>query len=344
MYQQSITVPIIYKAQAKNGRERNFRETWFGEWIELPLNVADATEAPIAAEWVKKDISKLTLESVRVLGDQFYTPETKRHGNEQADVSTFTGDDVKYGRSPVASAFATANLAVERMAFDSFMDGTMTSGTLGDQKEYYGDTRAEAVETARSIIDDLLVIEGMLWQKTVEPVLVLTSDTMHRDHSVSYEIEFPSTRWQSPGQKFRLTEWDAMVTYGELLVPTPDRGNRWVFNRVADLQVHIPQAFKAKVDFDAMIKLAETVLSFNKDKVLDQGREVTTFWHDVKDQIEETRSTMSNADLDLLKDVTERLILATEPDHRDRFRREIAAMSDRLTNRPIERSAPRLGR
>jgi hypothetical protein len=166
----------------------------------------------------------------------------------------------------------------------------------------------------------------------------------HRDHTVTYDIEFPSSTWQSPGQKFRLTEWEAMVAFGELLVPAPENGgNRWVFDNVADLQVHIPQAFKASVDLDAMVKLAEKVLQFNKDKVLDLGREATTFWHDVKDQIEEARVTKSSADLDLLKDVTERLILATEPDHRDRFRREISAMSDRLANRIVERSAPRLG-
>jgi hypothetical protein len=345
MHQQSITVPIVFKAQAKNGKERNFRESWFGEWVELQINVADATEAPVAAEWMNKDITKLTPACVRVFGDEFYSPKKNRHGEEQANVSTFSSDDVRFGRAPVASAFANATLAIERMAFASFMKGQMTTGTLADQKEYYGDTRTEALEQAKSIVDGLLVIDDMLWIKTVEPVLSLTGDSSHRDTNVSYEIEFPSPTWQSAGHKFRLTEWEAMVTFGEHLIPSPaNGGNRWVFDRVTDLKIHIPQAFKAKVDLDAMVKLAENVLKFSKDNVLDHGREATTFWHDVKDQLAEAISTKSNADLDLLKDVTERLILATDPDLLSRFRREIAAMGDRLENRIIERPLPALGR
>lgn len=345
MHQQSITVPIVFKAQTRNGKERNFRETWFGEWIELPLNVADATDAPVAAEWMNKDISKLTPASVRVLGDQFYSPKKNRHGEGQANISTFSSDDVRYGRSPVASAFANATLAIERMAFESFMKGQMTSGTLADQKDYYGDTRTEALEKAQSIVDDLLLIDDLLWEKTTEPVLSLTGDNQSRDPHVSYEIEFPSPTWQSAGHKFRLTEWEAMVAFGEFLIPPSQNGrNRWVFDKVTDLQIHIPQAFKAKVDLDAMVKLAENALKFSKDDVLDLGREATTFWHDVKDQLAEAISTRSNADLDLLKDVTERLILATDTDPTSRYRREISAMSDRLANRIVERSVPRLER
>lgn len=345
MRQQSIRVPIIFKAKVKNGNERKFREAWFGEWVELAINTADATEAPVAAEWMNKDITKLTHACVRVLGDQFYSPKKNRHGEDQANISTFSSDNVKYGRAPVASTFANAILAMERMAFESFMKGQMTTGTLADQKEYYGDTRTEALETAQSIVDGLLVIDDMLWEKTNEPILSLTGDNTHRDKHVAYEVEFPSPTWQSAGHKFRLTEWEAMVAFGELLIPTPKNGaNRWVFDKVTDLKIHIPQAFKAKVDLDAMVKLAAEVLKFSKDEVLDLGREATTFWHDVKDQLEETRSTRSNADLDLLKDVTERLILATDTDPSSRFRREIAAMSDRLENRVIERSLPAVGR
>ncbi|TLX16325.1 hypothetical protein [Rhizobium sp. MHM7A] len=345
MHQQSIRVPIIFKAQVKNGNERKFREAWFGEWVDLAINTADSTEAPVAAEWMNKDISKLTPACVRVLGDQLYSPKKNRHGEDQANLSTFSSDDVKYGRAPVASAFANATLAMERMAFESFINGRMTTGTLADQKEYYGDTRTEALEKAQAIVGDLLVIDNLLWEKTNEPVLSLTGDNMHRDKHVAYEVEFPSGNWQSPGHKFRLTEWEAMIAFGELLIPaTENGGNRWVFDKVTDLKIHIPQAFKAKVDLDAMVKLAAEVLKFSKDQVLDVGREATTFWHDVKDQLEETKSTRSNADLDLLKEVTERLILATDNDPSSRFRREIAAMSDRLENRIIERSQPALGR
>jgi hypothetical protein len=345
MHQQSIRVPIVFKAQVRNGNERKFREAWFGEWVELPLNTADSTEAPIAAEWMKKDISKLSPECVRVLGYQFYCPKKNRYGEDQASISTFSGDDVISGRAPVATAFANATVSRERSAFEDFMWGRMSAGTLEDQKEYYGDTRSEALETARSILDDLLVIDDMLWEKTSEPVLSLTGDSMHRDVSVSYEIEFPSSTWQSAGHKFRLTEWEAMVSFGELLIPArTNGGNRWVFDKVSDLKIHIPQAFKAKVDLDAMVTLAETVLRFSKDSVLDHGRETTTYWHDVKDQLAEAASTGSSADLDLLKEVTERLILATDPDPSSRFRREIAAMTDRLENRVIDRSTPALER
>jgi len=344
MHQQSIRVPIIYNAQVRNGNERKFREAWFGEWVDLAINTADPVEAPIAAEWMNKDATTLTPVCVRVHGDQLYRPLNNRYGECQANVSTFTGDDVTYGRAPVASAFANATKAAERMAFASFMSGQMTTGTLNDQKEYYGDTRLEALETARSIVDDLLVIDDMLWEKTNEPLLSLTGDNMHRDKHVSYEVEFPDT-WPSPGHKFRLTEWEAMVAFGEALIPVPENGgNRWVFDKVTDLKIHFPQAFKAKVDLDAMVKLAENVLKYSKDNVLDLGREATTLWHDAKDQLAEARSSMSNADLDLLKDVTERLILATDTDPSSRFRREIAAMGDRLEHRIIERPSAALGR
>jgi hypothetical protein len=91
-----------------------------------------------------------------------------------------------------------------------------------------------------------------------------------------------------------------------------------------------------------MVKLAENVLRFSKDSVLDRGRETTTYWHDVKDQLAEALETGSSADLDLLRDVTERLILATDADPSSRFRREMAAMTDRLENRVVERAAPQL--
>ena len=346
MLKHSIKAPIVYKAQVKNGKERNFREAWFGEWVDLTIDVADSTQAPIAAEWLDKDIEKLTPRTVRVLGDQFYTPRKNRNGDDQASVATFTNEvDIKFGYAPVASSFAHATLAIERMAFSSFMKGEMVTGTLADQKEYFGDTRASALEQAQAIVDELLVIEDMLWTKNVEPVLSLTGGNSWRDAHVAYEIEFPSSTWESPGHKFRLTEWEAMVAFGDILVPaSEDRANRWVFDKVTDLQVHIPKAFKARVDLDAMARLASNVLKFSKDHVMDLGREATTFWHDVNEQLSEATSTRSNADLDLLKTVTERLILATDAEPTSRFRREIAAMSDRLENRIVERPVLALGR
>jgi hypothetical protein len=338
MHQVSVKVPIVYSAQVKNGKERNFREAWFGEWVELPLTVADAIEAPLAAEWSTKDIEKLTPVSVRVAGDNFYKARSNRHSSEQADIATFSNEnDIRFGNAPVASAFAHASLALERMAYEDFVKGRMTTGTLADQKAYYGDTREHALATAQSILEGLLVIDDKLWAKTTEPLLSLTGDNSRINGHVTYEVEFPSATWQSPGHKFRLTEWEAMVAFGDILVPDNDtRENRWIFDKVVDLKVHIPEAFKAKVDLDAMVKLASDVLALTKGQVMDLGREATTYWHDVSDQLSETISTQNNADLDILRAVTERLVTATDHGPSARFTREMAAMNERLENRIVE--------
>lgn len=336
----TIQAPIVYSASVRKGLERNWREEWFGEWVEIDLLEVSEAEAPLAAEWELRDKRPSDTTRIRIFDGKLYTQVNENGSHPDVDIFK-DREAIARGKHPLHGHLTSRDDRHGKDGFDAFVSGTSTVGRPEDYKNFENSARDIAIENATRAAQQLLIIDGMIWEESVEPVLHLTTSNESGKRFVQYDILFPAQTYRDAGFFFKLSDWDSMVNFGDIMVApgTEEYGHdRWVWQNVQNLQVHIQDAFTVNLEADAILNFVPQVLRFNKSNILDISRTATDAWWDTTEALDLAISDPSDENLKALCNQCHVLVELTEPDHRDRYRKEIAALKDRFDNRPISLS------
>lgn len=343
MERKIVTVPFVYEISATKDRERTPREVMIAGRAGISLLVADGSEAPIALRYTKLErdvhgrITKREPVELRVAGERFF---------ERTDLTQDMFEDAETGygaRNPLI--YKNHILARYRIAWQQF--GQLPSS----EKDYKvsASSRDKDEQEIQSSADAYLFVGGGVWRECRHPVLELTMGIYQRAWlDVIYVDPRNTFSKLGDGEYFRLDEFENAKEwaqfrfesnaerYGEKITDAQ------IVERVADLDIVIPEAFTFNPDISDFLAFAGKALKDDEKNVIFQGRAMTTAWHDVADAVNALKEKPADVELHNLIEAIGKLIALKKARlyPSASLINEYEQIAERLTFRSIRDQAP----
>jgi hypothetical protein len=348
----TIKVPLVYKAQATQGRQTTPREIVFGAYFDVELRIAEDAEVPVALRYNEvdelisnndegndvKERAAPRQHEFRIADKQFYQRLT--YGEvDSIDLLTDVSPTMT-NPNPLVRWSSNNGLAIYRMEFPKFGKGLPMSE---DGYRLQSSDRARMERDLQSIADGWLIVNGEVWKEAEYPVLRMEESKSQQWKSITVDVTTCDPFANNSGHNIRgihrITQLGSLMeTAKETLAAHTRPENTYLNLKVSDLEVLIPEAFWFNPDIDDFIAFAEYVLKDDEKSVLRKGREMSSAWHDVHEAASHLGTTRSDDELYALGTSIDRLV---ELKSRERHPNDTlivawANMKRRIENRPIE--------
>lgn len=345
-------IPLIYQAQAKYGKERNFRTVYYGEWVSFPVKELGSDDAPVFARWDymggwsdNREIKGR--EIVRVFNDAFYRPyrgpASKRLVMPHLEPEALNQWNEQF--NPLYDISAAGGDGDRRVALKEFLRGELKDQSPLDAREITDLTRDAEISRLEGLDGALILIDGKIWERCDEPVLALNYHTSMGNSTVDVDILFGGQSTDKV-EIFRLDDRDGLLDFLRLLRNLDDpRREARINENAANIEISIPEALKAEPERQAFLRLCEKTVKQSENDVLQRGREVTNAWHDLNDILNNSKTDIRSTDIDEAFSTFKRFCeeyAKRDPLGNDHYSDRVALYASRIENRPIQSSDHRI--
>ncbi len=284
-----ISVPVGYTASVKAPRKVNAINESFFEWVNIEIRDINPDDAPIAAEWrdSREFISKhlqgnywYAYLSARLIADdgqdftrwyegQHWWPVLDKVNRDEVDDGVFrhnakTFQD-KWRKHHLGYPMVKSNL--NWRIVEEFPDGRPLD--LGDYRSVEDNTFAEELERLRKSADNLIFIDGQLYERLPEPVYVLTYPSISTGHYDMVIRVVPNAPEYLPEKLhvYGLDQFEDALDAANLRFRA--RGNKEEHENInagREATVFIEDAFQCDTDIQRAQTAAEKIVSNTKDR------------------------------------------------------------------------------
>jgi hypothetical protein len=286
-----VRLPFAYSHEYFNvgGKKISTRNLY--DWIEADIREVSAREAPLAARWQECDhgTDRWRGIEVRYNAGHFYRPDAYEGGDWMSRGDTvMSADKLVDPNGPAAVIQFMANCGGSNAAIVNAFQGKPNSKPPKPSGVEFdlGDNEIEARRNAETYLEGILVIDGRVWRRCHEPVLVNHADDpliawpeIHR-RIVTIEPTFDSFGAPPHFSAHRIDRVDRWEGYRE-----PDGRERLKVKSRA-LQILIPDAFSFDEERNAMRRSVEAFLELVGQDAWRWDRERVARFVDVRDRFQ----------------------------------------------------------
>jgi hypothetical protein len=344
----TIQIPLVYQAQAKYGKERNFRTVYYGEWVPFPVKELGSDDAPVFARWDymggwpdEREVKGR--EIVRVFEGAFYRPyrgHAKRLTTPHMDTDALSQwNEHSNPLYELAAAGGDQYDGDRAKALKEFVSGDGNNLALSDAREIANDTRDKEITRLHELGDTIILIDGKIWERCPEPVLSLDYQHSSLNSSVHVGVLFGGS---STGkvELFRLDDRDGLIDFLRIARNLDDpRRSGTIVDDVANIEILIPEALNAEPERQSLLRTCEIAINESASDVLRRGRDATNAWHDLDAIVKSAKTDLLAIDVDEALEAFRAFCTVyaeTSPLGYDHYDDRVALYSNRIENRPIQ--------
>jgi hypothetical protein len=301
-----VDAPLVWQIEAKTGREKNFRTYFQGGWNPVSIRRIGNVEAPVVASWFYmggwSDERQVTgREIVRIHDNAFFRPYRgtgDRLANSQSDEDALNIWVNRTVQNPLLAKLESSLDFPLGVSLKQITHGTFVSANLDGAKETGNSSKDAALARLEKIAEDILIIDGKLWERCDEPVLALNHNgffinpqrnAFNRQLTVSIVFNHEPPRQT---EIFRLDDLDGIDAYLEFAFKQKARGEgnlNVTASRTLNfdnLDVALPQALTATPEVATLHSIAQKMLAELSENGITRGRAFANAWHDLKDAMD----------------------------------------------------------
>lgn len=332
-----ISVPIVYHENVLPKGMQKVRSMSFGEWIDVEIKDVSEYDAPIAIQWTpgKYDRTFSDVDGVatmRYFDGALWLPKVYSAAhtpNEHITLDRFL--------SMVGNGEHYANPLINSSDASYFISSPDNYPKL--EKEQFRrvdtDNRTTAIEQLIRKSERVLIVDGMVWHKTTEPVLHVKPVSDHYRDDV-FEIQVgicPSPREDDTMPNFfRLDRMDAAIAFGK------ERWGDGEFEIISEPDIYMPEILKVEDDLIVINNELKIFVKRTYDaSILDMPREHINAWLDLRDAIQSIPDDIPDSAVENAINKAKLLIEATN--EANWYYKDLIGLIYRWDNKPIEISS-----
>ncbi|MDW9478866.1 hypothetical protein GOB57_09230 [Sinorhizobium meliloti] len=348
-----IKLPYVFQITGKVPGTRRMDRVIAGDFLEVNVATASHLDAPICVSWTRVDAYNFFEDfalgqegrvDIRMFDGEYYRPLTNV-GNTALQASDIAGrvliDYQPHSQKWEELAAAQAVLAVfpERYARPAFVGETLSN-------------EQEIVEAISERADGLLLVDGTVWERCPEPMLVVEED-FARHNSIYISPAFPDK--YKPGTReeyftFAVDELDAALTFARSRPQPP--GEYIDITVCASIDARVPEMLSRHHVADDVVRHAARIIREGGYIELNQASpDYVRVWMECSEALAAAKLTPEDTEIHLLIDAwvafaDERHRLNGSPEF-DYARGIAYSLQERYTDRTMDpeaifRAAPKL--
>lgn len=328
-----ISVPLVYQENVLPKGMQKVRSMSFGEWVDVEIKEVSELDAPIAIQWSPEKYDKTYGDVDGVVTMRYF------------DGELWAPQIYSVSREPNEHISLEKLLIMNRNGYESsnpLINSSDASYFIQNPERYPNfdrdafrrvdtDNRKEAIEYLEQKAARVLIVDGMIWRTTKEPVLVVEPVSAHyRDDLFDIKVGIkPGPREdESMPDFFRLDRMDDAIAFGK------ERWGDGNFCIKTDPQLYMPEILKNEDDMIVIPNELKIFIQRTETKsILDLPRPQITAWLDLRDAIHE----ISESDLEetVEKAIAKAKIVADASDDHSWHFNDLRALIYRWDNKPI---------
>lgn len=263
-----LKVPFCYEAEVIKLRCKNSLMIDFGDWIEVEINEATSSEAPVALRWI--DGSKHS--------DIPHIKETRWfNGNHYMPVFDYedTAEKYQFQRESLFNACEVGSplsfaLPIDHAHFlQNVLSGNLQPLNEDNFKAVLTSTHDEKVSRILQRAQELLVVDGGLWRACSEPIYLLK-----QGEGLVVHIPNNSDPAYSAERKFRIDRLDDAIHHFGI------ENDRWIRDRA---DVLIPESVCFDDEIPAIMHAAKREVDRQRDSLDKLPTDVLLAWGCLRD-------------------------------------------------------------
>ncbi len=333
-----FNVPFRYEADVIEKGRRSFSTVSFFEWQRVQIPVFTDIEAPIACAWTPLGFNdqRLERETRRYIDGQFYKPLRLSFSKVHADLPSLKAN----------SANRVRINPFQRELKDAYLDHVFENNRFDDRPDNYravqDSSYEQEMEKFSNCVANTVSIDGQLWIKTPEPILVVdfALQFVRTELRISVmETEEPLKISEidnyRPDRLFRypMSEYEEIEAFSEKLRLAFDVDGKVEKFNFEDLRIVAPEFFNAdfaNIDYkDFGTNVAEEYWG----KIIDAKKEVIIAWCDLRDACNKAGEIPTENEA---TDIVEMMNSFFDKFGDDHFQSKVAAvLDDRFMERKI---------
>ena len=329
-----ISVPLVFQENVLPKGMQKVRSMSFGEWVDVEIKEVSELDAPIAIQWTPEKYDRTFgdvdgVVTMRYFDGELWSPQiysASGQPNEHISLERLLEMNQK--------GYEYANPFIRRSSDASYFVQNPEIYPNFDRDAFRRvdtDNRKEAIETLEQRAARVLIVDGMVWRTTKEPVLIVEPASGHR-HDKLFDIKVgikPSPREDDAMPNFfRLDRMDDAIAFGK------ERWGDGDYHIKSEPQIFMPEILKNEDDMILIPNELKTFIKRTEDKsILNLPRPQITAWLDLRDAIRE----ISESDLEgTIENAMEKAkILFDEGYDHGWYSNELRGLIYRWDNKPI---------
>jgi hypothetical protein len=272
------------------------------ETVTADIPELSSSQAPVAVEWQEGTREQDRLHA-RFFDGDFYVPAAKL----QRDADKFTSASLSVGKLPAASlSFDLSYMlgypisALEWHEMNRLlMSGAKDAPKVSDIKETVSSDVERRRETAERVVSSLVSVDGILYRKVEEPVIVVSHHEWRGTPEVSIGVHFGSRAlgsavnldeniWVGNPHNSRFFPLDELEAAKEAALSFGLNVKHYL---VEEPTVLIPEAFSLDMEFDVGVRTVEFAVEGLRPQIAKFDRETIISWLEIRERFKEWQSS-----------------------------------------------------
>jgi len=321
-------VPVVYTARVIPKKARTEREVLYGEWTEVEVREVSDIEAPVALAWQDTRFQPSGVDGVcerRWFADAFWEPYVFHYSgkpNEHVTVETLQHwTEQGWSYSPL--------IRDHDWKVRELVEGRARPLDEAELRVVASSEREAAFEKLLSAADSLIAVDGMLWQRTHEPVYKATRSGGFSGTYYRIEIGAPPRPEERQEGVFRADRFDDVAAWmldkwGHELDEDDE------FSRITVL---LPECLRYDDEMPSLVSALRSAVEADAGHIGEKDRDTIIAWVDMRDAVRLLEEDRSPATVDAAVAAAEAwLEVASSYDF---YKDSLRAALDRWHSRPI---------